>query len=308
MKRVLIVGTGALATLFAARLADSGCKVCMFGEWVEAVAKINGSGIVLHEDKNSLIQIRGVAAVIKLPVEHPFDVVLFLCKTYQNKARLATLTPWFMRCKQQPPLVLTLQNGIGNAEQLSAGTGFDVLAGTTTMAAKLIGPANVLLTGHGSIQLPESPLSNDLADLFRMAGFVVELSGSQTSLLWRKLLVNAVVNPITAIHRIPNGDIAKRSDLLPMVEGVVNEVVAICNAIQVDLNQNNPLAYVLDICRLTANNHSSMLTDVERGKPTEIEAITGEILRIASENGIPAPTNKMLYDRIKETEQKRVGQ
>ena len=131
------------------------------------------------------------------------------------------------------------------------------------------------------------------------AGFEVELEQNLDGILWGKLIVNAAINPLTAILEIRNGDLLKYPYLQYLIEQIIEEAVQITDKLGIQLPYGNPYTYVSQVIEQTSDNHSSMLQDYNRGIQTEIEAITGQIIRYGEKCGIPTPSNRAIYALLK---------
>lgn len=306
MTRVLVIGTGAMATLFAARLSRAGNAVTIFGSWRQALDRAKTSGLGLAEEGQGM-----VLTPLSTATDDPGnlgkqDLVLFLNKTYQLEGVLHRLAPWMVSSEGSRSVLLTLQNGIGNLEKIQqSALHLPVYAGVTTMAAQLQAPAEVMITGYGPIQLPASKDSGWMAGLLNEAMFTTEVLADQQGLLWRKVVVNAAINPLTAVHGVPNGDLLKDEKLGDAMRRLVVETVRVAESKGVQLDRAEMLEWVEKVCVKTAANRSSMLTDLDRGSRTEIDAINGEIVKIAELNGIEAPENRYWLQRVREMEQKK---
>ena len=216
---ILILGTGAMASLFAACLAGSGAKVRMLGTWVESIEIINKAGV-------RLIGMDGVER--SYPVEatnDPLDCVgsrfaIVLVNSFQTERIAQQLSV----CLAGDGLVLTLQNGLGNditlVEVLSAKR---VASGVTTLGATLVEPGLVRYGGEGVISLGKKERLQSLAEILLRAGFTVETIENTDSLVWGKLVINASINPITAILKVPNGDLIENPTARTLMGLVANE-------------------------------------------------------------------------------------
>ena len=306
MTRVLVIGTGAMASLFAARLSLSGNAVTMFGSWRNALERANVLGVGLVEEGREEVFTR-----LSLATNDPTkiggqDLVLFLNKAYQLEEGLILLSPWLGSVDGSSSILLTLQNGIGNREKIQQrAPGNPVYAGVTTMAAHLRAPAEVVITGYGSIQLPESRDAEWIASLFREAMFTAEVLPDQNVLLWRKLVVNAAINPLSAVHGVPNGDLIKNGKHRKSMSRLVLESLQVAESQGIHIDPEEMLEWVEQVCAKTASNRSSMLTDLDRGSRTEIDAINGEIVRIAERQGVEAPENRYWLQRVRDLEQEK---
>ena len=115
------------------------------------------------------------------------------------------------------------------------------------------------------------------------------------SLIWGKLVINAAINPLTALLRIPNGELLSRPNARKMMASLARETAEVATAEHVHLPFSNPVNAAEDVARKTATNHSSMFQDVRRGAPTEIDAICGAVTRRAEFHGIAAPYNRACW-------------
>jgi 2-dehydropantoate 2-reductase len=131
------------------------------------------------------------------------------------------------------------------------------------------------------------------------ARFNVQIVDDAQSLIWGKLVVNAAINPLTALLRVPNGELLERSSAREMMRTLASEVAQVAEAESIRLPFPDPIAAVEEVARKTAANHSSMLQDVLRGAPTEIDAICGAVVRVAQKHNIDAFANRTCWTLVK---------
>jgi 2-dehydropantoate 2-reductase len=295
----LVIGTGALACLFAARLAASGAPVMMLGSWAEGLNAIRRRGVRMVD----------AAGTEKAYPVHATDdpaecagtaFALVLVKSWQT----ARVAGQLAECLEEDGVALTLQNGLGNYETLAAALGEERVAfGVTTLGASLIQPGLVRLAGEGSIMLGEHSRIAGPADLLRRAGFEVERVPDPKSLLWGKLVINAAINPVTALLNVPNGELLKDPAAHALLQAAAREAAAVATASGVRLPYRDAVVAVESVAQRTAANYSSMLRDVQRGSPTEIDAISGAIVRAGENAGIATPVNRTLWQLVKALEE-----
>lgn len=120
--------------------------------------------------------------------------------------------------------------------------------------------------------------------------------------LWRKAIANAAINPLTALHEVPNGRLLEEPDLRADLRKLVEEAVAVARASGIEPFEADPIEAVEGVCRLTAANHSSMFQDLSQGRRTEIDQINGEIVRRGAAAGIPTPLSEALVAQVKARE------
>ena len=296
--RIGIIGTGAMACLFASRLAQL-ADVVLVGTWREQIDMLNANGLTLIELDGSETH-HDIRATDDWYSVAPVDVALVLTKSYQTAEAVerasAILAPY--------AAAVTLQNGLGNVEQFAAALGDDrATAATTSQGATVIRPGVVRHAGNGPIHLAyPTPLIKRLGGLLaylRGAAFELYTVPDIDKLLWSKVVVNAGINPLTALLRQPNGFLAEDERARAVMQAAASEAEAVALSLGVELGERGDSAEkTLQIARATATNRSSMLQDIERGAPTEIDAITGAIIRYGAQQNVPTPINQALYNAI----------
>ena len=295
MNNILIVGTGALATLFAARLTKAGVQVTILGTWKDGIHALQRDGARLVDSKGD---------EKRFPVQATSDPqecvgaqhAIVLVKAWQTERVAGQLT----ECLAEDGLALTLQNGLGNRETLIQSLGLDRVAlGSTTTGATLLGPGLVKEGGEGIISIEQNQALGPIDEALRSAGFNVQLVGDAQSLIWGKLVINAAINPLTALLRVKNGELLERPYANEVMKALARETAQIAHAEGVDLPFEDPVAMAEEVARKTAANISSMLQDVLRGAPTEIDAICGAVVRTAEMHKISVPVNWTCWQLVK---------
>jgi 2-dehydropantoate 2-reductase len=291
---ILIVGTGAMATLFAARLGRAGYAVTMLGSWPEALAALRSNGARLVEDPGREQRIRVTVR------SDPRDCrgaryALVLVKSWQTETAARALA----ECLAESGVALTLQNGLGNREILAASLGAQRVAlGSTTTGATLLGPGLAKAGGEGVVSIESHSHIAPLQAALRRAGFQVEVVQDARVLIWSKLVVNSAINPLTAILRVPNGQLLERPAARQLLRALAEETAAVAHAEQVSLATSDPVDMVEAVALGTATNHSSMFQDVQRGAPTEIDAICGAVTLAGRQHSVPTPMNQACWHLV----------
>ncbi|MCS7011830.1 MAG: 2-dehydropantoate 2-reductase [Anaerolineales bacterium] len=290
MTSILIVGTGALATLFAARLARAGLLVTMLGGWREALDALAQGGAQIEGHLPQPVRTTDNPASCA-----PTKLALVLVKSWQTDRAADCLAT----CLAPDGFAITFQNGLGNLERLQAALGAErVAAGVTTLGATLLAPAVVRLAGEGTLWLEETARLEEAATLLTLAGFRVERVPDIRPRQWGKLLINAAINPLTAVLRVPNGALLTDPHAHAILVKLVEEATQVAAAQGISLPFADPLQAVEEVARQTAENLSSMLRDVLRNAPTEIDAITGQILRFGAQSGVATPCHQQMYEFV----------
>jgi 2-dehydropantoate 2-reductase len=286
---VLVVGTGALATLFAARLARSGAQVTVLGTWPEGLSALRREGARLV-DAGGREQRYPVAVSANSRDLPSFRFALVLVKSWQTERAARDLTA----CLAPDGLALTLQNGLGNRERLATRLGPQRVAlGSTTTGASLLGPGLAKPGGEGKIAVETHERLQALACMLESAGFELEVLKDASAVIWRKLVINTAINPLTALLRIPNGQLLERPSARALMRALATETAAVATAEGIRFGRRSAVTAVEDVAMRTAANHSSMFQDVQRGAPTEIDAICGAVALAGSRHGLPTPLNQI---------------
>jgi 2-dehydropantoate 2-reductase len=292
VRRVAILGAGALGSLFAYHLASR------TPAGVRLLARTPALGSVALE---------GGDVVPVLPwrrADGPVDLLLVLVKAYATADAIRMALD--LGAVGPATVALTLQNGLGNAEALAEALGAArVLAGTTAQGATLLAPGRVAHGGAGPTLIapwapggPAAAAAATVAALLSEAGLPAEVAGDPRPLLWAKLTVNCGINALTALLRVPNGELLTRPGARRLMEAAAREAGAVAAAAGVVL-PGDPAERVALVARATGANRSSMLQDVERGRRTEVDAINGAVAREGRRLGVSAPVNETLADLVR---------
>ncbi|MFZ6031610.1 MAG: ketopantoate reductase family protein [Chloroflexota bacterium] len=294
---LLLVGSGSMACLFAARLAAAGTSVTLLGSWPEGLAALRRDGVrLLEPDGRERAYPLAVLPCVQAAQPASFTHAIVLVKSWQTQRA----TEHLAAVLRPDGLALTLQNGLGNVEILASILGSGrVLQGVTTLGANLLAPGLVQATGEGPVTLGESPRSDEFAAPLQAAGFEVQTKPDLAALVWGKLVINAAINPLTALLGIANGELLTHHTARKLMPAAVCEAAVVAAALGIRLPYDNPLATVEAVARRTAINRSSMLQDVARGAPTEIDAINGAVVRAGEGAGVLTPVNLSLWQLVK---------
>ncbi|MBI1320130.1 MAG: 2-dehydropantoate 2-reductase [Candidatus Hydrogenedens sp.] len=288
--RISVFGPGALGCLFAARLHAAGHGVTLVDHRPERAARLAGAGIRVDSAGESSLY------PIPIQVQAPPDTELSLVLV-KSHATHGVAVP-------SAGLVLTLQNGLGNAEELAAAAGAHrLLAGTTAEAATLLGEGHVRHVAPGVLWLGAwtDASCEGAMEALASAGFDARYTANPREALWAKTILNAAVNPLTALLNVPNGRLREIPPARAMLHSLAREAVAVARAEGYCL-EIDAAARAEQVCLDTAANISSMLQDIRAGRPTEIEAISGEVLRRAAHAGIAAPHTQVAYALVRALE------
>lgn len=298
---VAIFGIGALGTLFGSRLGPL-ANVTLFGNWPEQIVTLQRDGLtVTHRDGSQSHHALSVTNnLAKMP---PADVALILVKSYQT-ARAARQAANVLR---PDGIAITLQNGLGNLEKLAEAVGQERAAlGITAQGATVLAPGRLRHAGEGPTYLALAPGLEEqlqaITDLFNATGLETTLVDNANSLVWGKLAINAGINPLTALLEVPNGALVENENWRQVMSAAANEVARVAAALEIRLPFADAAGRTAEVSRATASNRSSMLQDISRAAPTEIDAISGAVVHFGRRLGVPTPVNESLLRLVKDKE------
>lgn len=301
--KILIVGAGAVGSLLGALLEEGGNAVVLVGR-SEHVDAVRAHGLRVSGPRPRVIHLDAVATI---PSGSDSDVVLLTTKTF-DLARTATELARTL----SPRPTLLLQNGLGVLPAARAALthgGWSepatyLVRGVNSIPATWVGPGEVREAGLGEILLPvpgEAGPAAGAARLFRMlfegARVPVEAVPEFEREVWRKALVNAAINPVTALRGVPNGELLAEPARTEALQ-LLGEALAVARAAGFGFTSEEVTRDFERIARATAANRSSMLQDLDRGRPTEVDAISGEILREAAKFGLDLPATRAVVVEI----------
>jgi len=298
-KKILMVGCGAIGGLFAAALS-SAARVTALDTNAEHVDAINARGIRIIGRSAGTAKILATADPTSLKGA-AFDAVIFLIKSKMTADALAQLQPMLTG----NPMLVTLQNGMGNAEVLLSDPRACVIRGVTMNAGRYVEPGCIecLIEGkswlgpvRGSVQD-----ARPLADLLNKAGMETEVVADPMGAVWSKFVFNCVMNPLGALMM---GDNAARYDSTEM-RALIDEMAAECTAVVRALGGSfafPPMDFVDKVRsgQIPMSRHAgSMALDIARGAPTEIDELTGFIVREGKRLNVPVPNCTAVYRLVK---------
>jgi 2-dehydropantoate 2-reductase len=295
--KISVVGAGAVGGYFGGMLARAGAPVVFIGRpaFVDAVKR---DGLLL--DTVQFQEKVKVVASTELSAARDAEIVLFCVKTTDTARTARELAP--LLAKQA--LVVSMQNGVDNAEQIHAASGLHALAAAVYVAASVPSPGTVKHVGRGDLVVgPKSAATERVASVFEGAGVPCRISDHLATELWTKLVWNCGLNAISALGKARYGDIIANEDARQLVEGAVFEVIFVAKAAGVHLPLfEDPKAAMVGgykVAESMAATRSSTAQDMMRGKKTEIDSLNGFIARQGRELGVPTPINHALFTLVR---------
>ncbi len=304
--KIALIGPGALGCLLGALLVEAGEDVWLVDYRPDRVALLRRQGIRLDTPGRGS---RTVQVPIGLPEEvGPADLTIVAVKAHQTKTAAQSLP----RLMAAGGLALSLQNGLGNLEGMTAAAGPQrLLAGVAFLGVTRTAAGQVILAGRGRIiigvpagsQVAAAEISR-VAAVLQRAGLECQETADIEAALWEKLLVNVGINPLTALLRVPNGALPELPEAWELALAAANEALAVAWAAGINLAVD-PEASLSRVCAATAANRSSMLQDVLAGRATEIEALNGQVSARGQALGVETPVNDFLTKLLRACGQAR---
>ena len=300
--QIAIVGAGAVGGYFGGMFARAGAPTVFIGRKHFANA-VNTKGLIL--DKLHGQERIGARATVEMDAVRDCSLILFCVKANDTSATATQMAP-FVR---PDATVVSLQNGVDNAGQVRAAANVEAVPAVVYVAVSVPESGRVKHLARGDLIIgPPSEKTRELADLFVRAGIPCRLSDNIEGELWLKLLRNCALNAISAMGRARYGQIAQHTNAKQLMQSIVDEVLAVARAAGVVMpgihDRESGMASAMELAMQMADAFSSTAQDLNRGRPTEIDALNGYIVRRGTELGVPVPVNHALFTLVKLAEQK----
>ena len=305
--KIAMMGTGTMACLFTARMLQAGHDVWMVSLWREQVEKIAADGLVLSQagcdDLTFHPHVTTDAADVVADGVYP-ELVMISSKGYQTERTVKNALPLI----GPETRVLTLQNGMGNAEIIAAHVpGERVYFGAASLASDAEGLGHVKDTSN----LNRSPLVSvvpftrvddawcqTLGELFNSFGYSTAAGAAAERFVWKKLCLNSCGNALAGITQLANFVYSNDQDGFILLNHICAECVAVAQARGIDLTFDEMRAFA-QATYYNQHHYVSMCQDMHNKRPTEIETINGYIVREGRRLGVPTPVNETLYHLVR---------
>ncbi len=308
--KILVMGAGALGSVFGGFLAAAGHEVTLVGRraHMEAVARggLTVEGIWGHH------AVSKVAAfpTISQAKSRDFDVILITTKAHDTAAALVQVRDLV----KKDTLVVSLQNGLGNLEAIAAAVGpRRTVGGRVIFGAELLHAGTVKVTVYADKVLLGSPAKDAdkvairrLAKAIDVAHIPCDVTDTIEGYIWGKVLYNCSLNGLSAVLELPYGKLAEEQHTRAIMNQVIDEGLAVAHKKAINLPwgsaQEYRAAFYGAMVPPTAAHESSMLQDIRRGKRTEIDALNGALVQLGQELGVPTMANWAITELVKAKE------
>lgn len=295
--KIAIVGGGSIGLLFAYYLNQEH-EVVLYVRNPEQMKTLRENGLFLREKEDTYNTVIDVKSTVEWGT-HREDLSIIAVKQYHLPALLDHAMP-----SEDHPL-LFVQNGMGHLRRIQQLKNKRIYVASVEHGALKWSSNAVSHTGNGITRVAVfRGTRSDLMDKLTLSlenNFPFNWEKDYYNMLVKKLVVNSIINPLTAILKVPNGQLLDNPYYFELLTMLFNEVKAV-------LQLENDEAYydnLISVCRSTASNRSSMLKDIEENRPTEVDAILGFLIEEAKEKEITAPLVTMLFNMIKGSSQRK---
>lgn len=294
--KIAVMGAGAVGCYYGAMLARAGHDVTLIGR-LNHVEAMNRDGLLL--DFGSSQEYVAVSAATDASAIAGAELVLFCVKSTDTADAGAQIKAFI----NPDTIVLSLQNGVDNAERLGAVLGQPVIPIVVYVATSMGGAGHVKHHGRGELVIGPSAQSQVVADTLRPAGIPVEISDNADGALWAKMILNCAYNALSAITQLPYGQLVQGHGVWDVMRSAVDECLAVAKADGVEV-PGDVWGAIEKIAATMPAQFSSTAQDLARGKPSEIDYLNGYIVRKGAGFGIATPTNLTLHALTKLQESK----
>jgi 2-dehydropantoate 2-reductase len=296
--RIAIIGCGAVGSIFAAHLASlDDVEVWAYDVSQPHVDVINRKGLRLSGAAELTAQLKATTDPAQIP---RCDFGIVATKAIHTRHAIERASRIF----DERSAICSVQNGVGNEEIIAEHVKY-VIRGTTFPAGHLIEPGHVGYDIKGDTWIgPFEPVRTPMRLVEELAA-VLTRSGMNTITLpdargaqWTKLIFNAATNPVGALTRLHHGAATRFEPTGELFKALIEEGESVAHALGIVLH-GNPRDLVMKGANAPGKHKSSMLQDIEAGRPTEVDFMNGAIVHWGEKAGVPTPLNRALWALVK---------
>jgi 2-dehydropantoate 2-reductase len=302
--KIAIIGAGAMGSLYGGYLSRAGEEVYLVDIWKEHVDEINSQGLSIQE-KDGEIRLHPKAFMNPEDIG-TVDLAIVFVKSFLTERAMEKNVALL----GQDTIVMSLQNGYGNIDQIAEYVRVDnIIAGTTAQGASMLSPGHIRHAGSGDTHIGwvrdgDEGRINEIAGMLRRAGFPTEVSANVMELIWSKLIINVGINALTALLRVKNGELLRIDETKELMRMAVLEAVEVAYAAGVEFDAEEMVRKVMEIAYATGENSSSMLQDILNKRKTEIDTINGAIVEEGRKHSVGTPVNSVLTKLVRSLEKR----
>jgi 2-dehydropantoate 2-reductase len=300
---ICIVGPGAIGLLFYFNLYKKVKSLTLLDKDKKRASILKNKGLtVLKESKTC----KAALNITSQPQDlKDIDLFIISVKSYDTLSVAKTIKPL---CSKNT-FILSLQNGIGNLDILAEVLDEErVLSAVTHKASTLVEDGVIRFAADGPTIIGKKgrkppAILRQLRTLFNSCEIATKIHKDLNSVIWSKLVINIAINPLSAILGLKNGDLLKTPESRTLLQMASAEAERIAKRKRIKLLYDDTQTKVEAVCKATSENISSMLQDVLKKRPTEIDSLNGAICRLGQNLKIPTPVNYLLLQLVKTLEQ-----
>ncbi|MBS1860775.1 MAG: 2-dehydropantoate 2-reductase [Actinobacteria bacterium] len=294
-----VMGAGAMGSVYGAALTEAGVETVVLDVDAALVERLGRDGLrLVRDDEEATVRldVRTDAAGLE-----PVDFVVFFVKAFATEAAAELIAP----ATSAGTVAISLQNGWGAGERLAAVYAPDRVAiGVSYQSATVRAPGLVERTATGATVIGSlvpggEEAARQACGLFALADLEPQFSEDVAAVVWEKLVLNTAANPTAALSRLPAGELTQLPEMWALVQDIARETIGVANATGCAIDSEDSLAHIEQTLNEAAKGKGSMLQDVEAGRRTEIDVITGAVVRAAASAGLDAPLNEAIYALVR---------
>lgn len=289
--KIVVMGAGAVGCYYGGMLARAGHAVVLIGRQ-QHVAAVRDAGLYMETQSfNAHVPVQastdpGAVAGARL--------VLCCIKSTDTESAAMAMAPYL----DADAVLLSLQNGVDNAERLQALVQREVVPAVVYVATEMAAPGHVRHHGRGELVIGPSSLGDELLEMFANAAVPVQISSNVAGALWAKLIVNCAYNALSAITQIPYGRLVQGVGIEAVMRDVVQECLAVAEADGISV-PGDPWEAVRHIAQTMPSQLSSTAQDLARHKLSEVDHLNGYVIGKGKALAIPTPVNRVLHSLVK---------
>ncbi len=299
--KIGVVGSGAMGSLFGARLVEAGADVVLVDTDRPHIAAMKERGLAF-DDSGEMRQVP-----VKATADHaeagPVDLIIFFVKHPHTRQAIRDARPMM----HDRTYIWTPQNGVGNVELISEIVPEGRIAkGLTSSTSVVTAPGRIVNNFRGTTETFIWPVDGgaharlaEMAELMTHAGLPTYLAPDIDYRIWRKLCVNTTLTALTAAINTAIGPIGESEAGQRLMRAIVEEVVAVANAKGIPLQFDDAYGYVEELRAKAFEHIGSTTMDMQAKRPTEIEAMNGAVAREGQRLNVPTPANAVVAEIVR---------
>ncbi len=295
--KIAVLGAGAMGMLIGGMLSTAN-EVTLVDINKEAVNKINEDGIIIHEKDGTTVKVKPNATCDTQGMD-AVDLVIVFVKSMFSKSALTTNKSLI----GPSTYLMTLQNGCGHEDTLLEFADENhVIIGTTQHNSSIKAMGEINHGGSGFTYL--GSLSGNVSDLqhvataFNNAGVQAGADANIKKLIWGKMFTNVSASALTAVLKCPLGFIAESAYAWGMCEKLVNEAIDVAKSEGIEFDREKEIEAVKKVCIGAPQGYTSIYADIMAKRTTEVDTISGSVVKIGKRNGVDVKTHSAIVELI----------